>query len=268
MDIVRDLFTRRGLPVASVPFDQVQLRPVDGVTTVLITALPYYFPLQEGQNLARFAALPDYHRYFGDQLREIAAELSALYPQNTFLAYTDNSPTDEQKAALLSGLAAKGKNNLCITEKGSFVFLGEILTDLAVSLTAEPPRLNCDACGRCITACPNGALTEEGFRYERCLAYITQKKGELTEEEAEAIRKNRMAWGCDRCSEVCPHNAGLPSAPISLPPNEILPRLTLQDLEGLSDRKFREIYRDRAFAWRGKATMQRNLMILEEKEHG
>ena len=87
-------------------------------------------------------------------------------------------------------------------------------------------------------------------------------------EEAEAIRKNRMAWGCDRCSEVCPHNAGLPAAPIALPPNEILPRLTLQDLEGLSDRKFREIYRDRAFAWRGKATMQRNLMILEEKEHG
>lgn len=264
MNPVKECFTRRGLPVASVPFDQVSIKPVDGAETVLITALPYFFPCVPGQNLARFAALPDYHKYFGDILAELAGELRVLYPDAYFKPFTDNSPIDEQKAALLSGLAVRGKNNLCITEKGSFVFLGEIITDKAVSLSSVPPISGCAACGRCIKACPNGALTEEGFRYEKCLAYLTQKKGELTQEERAAIRKNRIAWGCDRCSEVCPHNEGLPTADIALPPNEILPRLTVAEIEGLSGRQFREIYSRRAFAWRGKATMLRNLHILED----
>lgn len=264
MNPIAECFTRRGLPVASVPFESVSLRPVDGAKTVLITALPYYFPTTEGQNLARFAALPDYHRYFGDILAQIGAELKSLYPNLYFKPFTDNSPVDEQKAALISGLAVRGKNHLCITEKGSFVFLGEIITDGTFQITANPIQRNCGTCCRCIDACPNGALSEAGFDYTKCLAYITQKKGGLTEEEASALRKNRMAWGCDRCSEVCPHNQGLEVASIALPPNEILPRLTLNDLEGLSDRQFREKYALRAFAWRGKATMLRNLTILED----
>ena len=264
MNPVAEAFIRRGLPVASVPFAEVSLRAVEGAKTVLMTALPYYFPPQEGQNLARFAALPDYHRYFGDILAEIGEELKIAYPTLFFKAFTDNSPVDEQKAALRSGLAVKGKNNLCITEKGSFVFLGEIVTDGDFLCAARPVERKCGTCRKCIDACPNGALSEQGFDYTRCLAYITQKKGELSEEEATALKNNRMAWGCDRCSEVCPHNQGLDVAPIALPPNEILPRLTLEDLEGLSDRQFRERYHLRAFAWRGKATMLRNLTILED----
>ena len=265
MDSVSEVFSRRGLTVASAPFDQTGLRPIDGAKTVLITALPYYFPTVPGQTLARFAALPDYHRYFCDILKEIAEELSEQYPGSFFKPFTDNSPVDEQKAALLGGLAVKGKNNLCITDKGSFIFLGEIVTDGDFTVTPPPVIRKCGDCNECIKACPNGALTEAGFDYTKCLAYLTQKKGELTEEERAAIRNNGMAWGCDRCSEVCPHNRGLSVAPIALPPNEILPRLSIEEIEGLSDRQFREKYVDRAFAWKGKATMMRNLHILEEK---
>ena len=261
-------FETRGLPVASVPFSHVANKPVDGAKTVLISALPYYFPQKEGHNLARFAALPDYHVYFGGILREICEELKTDYPDRFFLPYTDNSPIDEQKAALESGLARKGKNNLCITQKGSFVFLGEIITDLEIDLRGTPPELLCAGCDRCRKACPNGALTESGFAYEKCLAYITQKKGELSEEEREALRKNRLAWGCDRCGEACPHNRNLPTADIALPPNTVFDRIRKEDFADLSDRQFREKYAQRAFAWRGKATMLRNLTILEESDHG
>ena len=266
MDSIIQLFHRRDLPVASVPFDTVALRPVQGAKTVLITALPYYFPSLPKQNLARFAALPDYHRYFGNILQEIAEELTTLYPRGFFKPFTDNSPVDEQRAALESGLAVKGKNNLCITEKGSFVFLGEIVTDQEISLPAPSVRRSCGDCDLCIKACPNGALSEQGFDYTKCLAYLTQKKGELTREERNAVKSNRIAWGCDRCSEVCPHNQGLPTAKIALPPNEILPRLTVSEIESLSDRQFREQYACRAFAWRGKSTMLRNLYLLEESD--
>lgn len=268
MNPILECFSRRGLPAASAPFDQVQMKPVEGAKTVLITALPYWFETESGQNLARFAALPDYHKYFGAILSEIAEELKSLCPGCFFLPFTDNSPIDEQKAAYLSGLGVKGKNNLCITEMGSFVFLGEIITDGEISLPCTPPKRRCGDCGKCIAACPNGALTEEGFRYERCLAWITQKKGTLTEEESAALKRNRMAWGCDRCSEVCPHNAGLPTAAIALPPNTLKRTITRAEIQGLSDREFRTRYADRAFAWRGKATMLRNLNLLEGIYYG
>ncbi len=266
MHPIAEAFARQGLTVASVPFSRVALRPLEGANTVLIAPLPYYFPAVEGQNLARFAALPDYHGYFGEILRQIAGELKELYPEFYFTPFTDNAPVDEQKAALISGLAVKGKNNLCITEKGSFIFLGEIVTDGAFHLSSAPVSRKCGDCDRCIQACPNGALTEQGFDYTRCLAYLTQKKGELTSAERTAIRNNQTAWGCDRCLEVCPHNQGLPTAAIALPPNEILPRLQAEDIEPLSDRQFRERYANRAFAWRGKATMLRNLYILEDSD--
>lgn len=264
METVRTAFSEQGLPVATVPFSQVALRPFPGAKTVLISALPYWFPRAEDQNLARFAALPDYHSYFGAILQGICNELQEAHPNNFFRAFTDNSPVDEQKAALLSGLAVKGKNNLCITKQGSFVFLGEIVTDLEVSLPERPPNVRCTDCNRCIKTCPNGALSEEGFDYHRCLAYITQKKGELTQEEQDAIRKSGIVWGCDRCAEACPHNKDLPTATIALPPNQILPRITVADVESLTDRQFRERFSQRAFAWRGKATMLRNLIISEE----
>ena len=266
MNPIKEPFTRRGLSVASAPFNDVALHEVEGAKTVLITALPYYFPMLPGQNLARFAALPDYHRYFGGILQEIADELKQIYPASYFKPFTDNSPIDERKTALESGLAVKGKNNLCITEQGSFIFLGEIITDLEISLPSPTVTRQCGSCDRCIQACPGGALTEDGFDYTKCLAYLTQKKGELTEEERRLIKNNKLAWGCDRCSEVCPHNQGLPRADISLPPNELLPKLTIADIENLSDRQFRKTYAHRAFAWKGKATMLRNLYILEEPD--
>lgn len=268
MNPIQGVFHSRGLSVASAPFSEVKIKPLEGARTVFITALPYYFEALPNQNLARFAALPDYHRYFGDILQEICKELTEVFPGNWFKPFTDNSPIDEQKAALLSGFAIKGKNNLCITENGSFVFLGEVITDGNFECSTVPPHSFCDTCNLCVKACPGGALSEKGFDYRKCLAYLTQKKGELSDEEQVAIRKNGLAWGCDRCSEVCPRNQSLPTASIALPPNEILPRLDISDIQQLTDREFREIYKDRAFAWRGKGTMLRNLYILEGQNYG
>ncbi len=257
-------FRRRGLPVGSVPFAQVSLRPAEGMQTVLITYLSYYFERRPGQNLARFAALPDYHLVFGTLLREIAAELKATFPTLQFASYTDNSPVNERLAAIQAGLAFQGKNGLCITAQGSFVFLGEILTDgkdpgLSASFSGT-----CGNCRRCIDNCPTGALQKEGLLTHRCLSALTQKKGELTRQEADAIRNSGCAWGCDRCQDCCPYNRHLPESDLASHPG-LHPRITGAELAGLSNREFRERYGDRAFAWRGKATLERNLRLTESE---
>ena len=44
-----------------------------------------------------------------------------------------------------------------------------------------------------------------------------------------------------------------------------LASLSLSDLEGLTNRTFREIYGKRAFAWRGPAVLRRNLTLKKEE---
>lgn len=42
-----------------------------------------------------------------------------------------------------------------------------------------------------------------GSDYTRCLSEVTQRKGELTEEQ-ELIWKNDLKWGCDGCQNCLP----------------------------------------------------------------
>ena len=106
-------------------------------------------------------------------------------------------------------------------------------------------------------ACPTGVLRGEG---DDCLSAITQRKGELTEREIELMRKNNTLWGCDICQSVCPHNKFPVSTPIDFFYEERIDELTSKVLESLDDESFSK----RAFAWRGRKTVERNIGYLEE----
>jgi len=111
--------------------------------------------------------------------------------------------------------------------------------------------INCN----CIKACPLGAIGEESFDSGLCLSYISQKKGELTELEIDALSGSGMIWGCDICQEVCPCNKELPETNIEDFKNDLITRLTI---DNISNREFKEKFGDRAFAWRGKNVILRN----------
>ncbi len=53
--------------------------------------------------------------------------------------------------------------------------------------------------------------------------------------------------------------------PISDFRKDLIFSLTPDDLEGLTNRTFREKYGDRAFAWRGPAVLRRNLALKAQK---
>ena len=226
----------------------------------VIFAIPYYTRACIGKrNISAYATSRDYHLYV-KELRERTLPLwKEKFPGVNFELFADHSPIDERHAAVNSGLGVLGKNRLIITEKySSYIFIGELIVGapLPDGYFNEIGAQSCEECGLCQKSCPwlNGECDE-------CLSAITQKKGELSEDEAALITKYGL-WGCDICSEVCPHTKkALKSGSIFSPINFFntleMPYLTYENVEQMSEEEFLQ----RAFSWRGRETILRNIRI-------
>ncbi len=211
--------------------------------TVIVCAFSYKVGELPPHQLSRYAAVPDYHTVCGDMLKRASLKLKEKYPQNSFEHFCDNSPIPEVFAAATAGLGVKGDNGLLLTKDyGSFVFLGEIITDL--NIDTQNQYAECCHCGACKAACPVG-LNKQG-----CLSHISQKK-KLTDTELSALKQNNILWGCDICAEVCPYNKQAKSTDI------------VEFING-----YRTAYNatdnhtDRAYNWRGEAVIGRNFENL------
>ena len=227
--------------------------------TVLVAAFPYYAGERPG-NLSLYARGRDYHQVVTARLNTICDILREKYQNGVFLPTADNSPLPERQAAWRCGMGLRGKNGLVILPPyGSYVFLGTILTDTELDLPPRTPSPNCVGCGKCLTACPGGALGEDGVEVSCCLSDLTQKKGELTEGETALLKAHPLLWGCDTGQRVCPYTAAPALSPLPEFREGLVDALESADLERLTNRTFREKYGDRAFAWRGPAPLRRNL---------
>ena len=228
--------------------------------SVIVYLLPYY--TGETVNLSRYAASLDYHLALRECADGLISVLREAMPEAHFKGYGDHSPISEVSAALVAGLGAIGDNGLILNEKyGSYVFIGDIVTDIDPELLgAISPRevKTCLHCGACKRACPTGILRGEG---DDCLSAITQRKGELTESEIDMMRKYNTVWGCDLCQSACPYNRKPIITPIGFFHRERISVLTREVLDSMDKAEFSR----RAFAWRGRKTVERNLDILAEK---
>jgi ferredoxin len=70
------------------------------------------------------------------------------------------------------------------------------------------------SCNLCISACPTGALSENGFERRKCIRQFMEKKHEPTTAERALIGDRLL--GCEICRAACPHNAHL--RPLPVPP--------------------------------------------------
>ena len=223
--------------------------------SVIVYLLPYFSV--EGENISSYAVGVDYHLVTKRINKGLIEVLAQKFPENKFVGFSDHSPIDERHAALISGLGIMGDSGLLINEKyGTYVFIGEIITDLWVAgdETREPGR--CIGCGKCKAACPTGILRGEG---EDCLSAITQKKGELSEYEIKLMIEHNTAWGCDICQRVCPYNNAPKMTKVRDFLCDTIHHLTSEELDNMDESRFSE----RAYAWRGRKTIERNLKILE-----
>ena len=225
--------------------------------SVICFLVPYYTGM--GENLSAYAVSEDYHLYMKGVFERICPLLKNVYLTHEFVGFADHSPIDERDAVLRTGLAMKGDNRLLIhREYGSFFFVGEILTTLSpesLGYRGEAPIAECLHCGACKRACKTGLLAGKS---DECLSAVTQKKGILSRAEIKLIRDAGSAWGCDACQTVCPYNKGK-LTPIPFFYGARLARVSRETVLAMSEEEFAR----RAFAWRGKETLLRNLDILE-----
>lgn len=227
----------------------------DNAKSVIVMLFPYYLGEDnyENINISRYAVVKDYHLAINSVIGETLDSLNKEYPNEKFAFFSDNSPIPEVKAAVLAGLGVIGKNRLLINKDyGSWFFISEIVTTLDLP-AASIDKTECLNCGKCIAACPTHALTADGFDKNLCLSDITQRKGELTDEQKQLIKITGCAWGCDICQTVCPMNKK-----VKIEPSKIF-------LDGIETTARTDNISDRAYAWRGEKVIKRNLDILGGK---
>jgi epoxyqueuosine reductase len=198
-----------------------------------------------GGRVARYAWGGDYHDAMKSRLRLLAAFVSEQAGRTVkSRTFVDDGPLVERDAAVRAGLGFRGKNTNVLTPIGSFVFLGALLTDVALDFDT-PVAKDCGSCRLCIDACPTDALDEAyHLAAERCIAYLTiEHRGPIDAE----LRPKLGDWvfGCDICQEVCPYNASTRGRPPGWA--EFEPRLgTRRDLAALlelDDEAFRQTFR-------------------------
>jgi epoxyqueuosine reductase QueG len=73
------------------------------------------------------------------------------------------------------------------------------------------------------------------------------------------MRKYNTAWGCDLCQSSCPYNREPIVTPIEFFHRERIHELTRDILDSMD----KPTFLSRAFAWRGRKTVERNLDILK-----
>lgn len=142
-------------------------------------------------------------------VRQIAEQVAARLEEAGYQA-AQGQPIPLKYVASDIGLGAYGWNGLLLTERyGSYVALRAVATDAVLKPDAfEVPSIPCKDCGRCLKACPTGALYAPYKVNPRlCLNPLTRRAGDLSE----PLRGKMGPWvcGCDICQEVCPENRRL-----------------------------------------------------------
>ena len=203
----------------------------------------------------------DYHDVIKKKLRVLARAVADDFDAEVKL-FVDTAPVMEKPLAEAAGLGWQGKHtNLVSRDFGSWLFLGEIYTTLA--LTPDPVGADhCGRCSNCLDVCPTRAFPAPyQLDARRCISYLTiEHKGHIPREFRAAIG-NRI-YGCDDCLAVCPWNKFARAAvdPALCHRLELAwPKLA--DFALLDDAAFRSVFAGSAVKRLGRDRFVRNVLI-------
>ena len=302
-------------------FDPAKL--LTGAKSVICVVLNYRLAkeeLNEKQNIrvANFAQYEDYHPFIKERLFQLADYISSMNDarcsvipasepgssatpsgcrvkpgmtsretdQIKFKACVDSVPLAERALARRAGLGFIGKNHMLIhPELGNQILLGELITTLQLEADEALEDLSCGDCGKCIRACPTGALGHDGsFDSRKCISYLTIEaplrssppfEGGVAEGRGGCTRDplppsgysplaggeflNNHIFGCDECILACPHEINRPSrknTDFQFHPE--WKKLTPEQIQNMTEDKFQKTFANSGFIRLGLERLKRN----------
>lgn len=216
-----------------------------GAKTVISVALNYYpehFQHKDAPKFSYYAYGRDYHDVIRERLNALAEYILEKWDEKSRVC-VDTAPIMEKYWARMAGLGMIGRNNLLIIPgKGSFFFLGELITTLDIEPDV-PCTESCGNCMLCVKSCPGGALTDNSsLDARRCLScQLIERRGELPSWIAETTQNH--VYGCDECQLSCPHNKNVSATIIEdFKPKEEFLELTFERISTMDNSEFKRIF--------------------------
>lgn len=242
--------------------------------TIISIAFPYYHKnpgeanyqqdySNENNGFSIYTKRSDYHRVVNSYLSKICEYIESLGGKAK--SFVDSNSLPERYIAYLAGIGFIGRNNMIITKKyGSYVFLGEIITDLEIDCNDKrtfnevSEYKECIGCERCIKECPTKSINKTKINPNICLSYITQKK-EISDKEIRLLKGN--VFGCDFCQLKCPYNENVETN--VLKEFETLEYMNddVSTFAAMDNKFFKEKISGTSCGWRGKNVIRRNAII-------
>lgn len=156
--------------------------------------------------ISNYALGADYHDVMLSRLAKLGKMLAReTGRETTWRAHVDTGAILERLHAVDAGLGFIGKNTMLINPRyGSYLFLGEIITDLELPTIPLPQMPGCGSCTRCSKACPTNALIQPYvLDARRCISYLTMELKRWIPHELRPLM-GKWVYGCDVCQQVCP----------------------------------------------------------------
>lgn len=246
---------------------------MDEGKTIISIAFPYYHldeNADESNGFSVYTKRLDYHRVVKKYLAEICSYIETL--GGNAVGLVDSNALPERYIAYLAGVGFIGRNNMIITKKyGSYIFLGEIITDLDIvcedqrDFSEIPKYTECNQCDQCIKECPTKSINKSRSNPNICLSYITQKK-DISDKEIKLLKGN--IFGCDFCQIKCPYNEEIET-------NILKEFQTLEYMNedpytyaSMDNKYFKEKISHTSCGWRGKNVIKRNAIIRMDRDGG
>ncbi len=210
--------------------------------------------------ISAYARNRDYHDLLKGKVKHLAAFIASRFAAGVKV-FVDTAPVMEKPLAEAAGLGWTGKHtNLVSRAHGSWLFLGEIYTTLAIP-AGQAHENRCGTCTRCLNVCPTNAFPAP-YRLDatRCISYLTiEHKGPIPH-NLRPLMGNRI-YGCDDCLAVCPWNRfAQATTHEALRPRDDLIGPELAALAALDDAGFRRLFSGSPIKRIGRNRFVRNVL--------
>jgi epoxyqueuosine reductase len=216
---------------------------------------------RERATISVYARHRDYHDLVKGRLKQLAGWMHGRFRAEVKV-FVDTAPVLEKPLAEQGGIGWQGKHsNLVSRAFGSWLFLGEIFTDLA--LPPDAPEVDhCGSCRACLDVCPTDAFPAPyQLDARRCISYLTIEHQGHIQREFRVPMGNRI-YGCDDCLAVCPWNKFARTASeTKLQARDDLRAPPLAELVQLDDAGFRRRFAGSPIRRTGRDRFVRNVLI-------